>query len=563
MSLKRKIPPKNYYTGKSKIHGKGVFAKKDFPAGSLVGKLHTIKPGEEYDYTTLGKNYNHSDTPNAVNVVDDKMSRHLVTTKDIKKGEELTADYRLQPDLEQPEDFGKTSLQNGGVAEKEADKYQFNWGDQPEVGGLTSPVSSILPEKVNYKYSDVGLEDYGKVLAAGPAAPLIFPSETKQIAKSMFVDPVVRLKNKGFMQVLKDLGYTTADIVALGYNQLTNPGPFSSTTLTKAMTETNPITGLPYGEGAESALDVSTYLGLGIGAVAKTGAKQLITKGIPKVISKTKATIPNPKFAKGYDYAKTTPGTTLTEAEIQLAVNKNLARINHPDYIAKRAANTGESVKQIQKEIAKYTKEMKNMEYSFRPSERGAGEYFRPKFGNLGLGRININPSSRRKMIGVLDHEIKHGVSPAARGTYYGGPYKNYPNLPIQKSNFPLSKNRSWFNKKVDKFFGEKVGKKWHYYDMPSEQQVRFNRFEDIMHKMGVPKKKIYSAEDVDKGMDFLNKTRKMNQNPNLDIIRWLQNSIKKGEKFDRTAFRELLNKAWVVPAAVGLNENYKHGGTI
>jgi hypothetical protein len=325
--MKRKIPPKNYYTGKSKIHGKGVFAKKDFPAGSLVGKLQERR--KRKGFTTLAKNHNHSEVPNSANIEDDKMSRHLVTTKDVKKGEELTIDYRLQPDLEQPEDFGKTSLQNGGVAEKEADKYQFNWGEQPEVGGLTSPVSSILPEKVNYKYSDVGLGDYGKVLAAGPAAPLIFPSETRQIAKSMFVDPAVRLKNKGFIQVAKDLGYTTADIVALGYNQLTNPGPFSSTTLKKAMTETNPITGLPYGEGAESALDVSTYLGLGIGAVAKTGAKQLITKGIPKAISKTKAAV-SPKNIKEIVAKK-------LESEGNLKVLNKIAEVASKNPVTKKA----------------------------------------------------------------------------------------------------------------------------------------------------------------------------------------------------------------------------------
>jgi SET domain-containing protein len=45
--------------------------------------------------------YNHSDTPNCYNKkINNK--RYLVTLHAIPRGEELTADYRLQPDLEQP-----------------------------------------------------------------------------------------------------------------------------------------------------------------------------------------------------------------------------------------------------------------------------------------------------------------------------------------------------------------------------------------------------------------------------------------------------------------------------
>jgi hypothetical protein len=49
-------------------------------------------------------------------MVDNK--RYLVTSRDIKKGEELTTNYKLQPDLEQPEDFnikeGKMTPQKDG-----------------------------------------------------------------------------------------------------------------------------------------------------------------------------------------------------------------------------------------------------------------------------------------------------------------------------------------------------------------------------------------------------------------------------------------------------------------
>ncbi len=98
-------PDKKYYIADSKIHGKGVFASEDIPKGTTVGLLHIIiKLRFDYDFTELGKSYNHSDTPNCINeLIDGK--RYLVTLRDVAKDEELTADYTLQPDLEQPSGF--------------------------------------------------------------------------------------------------------------------------------------------------------------------------------------------------------------------------------------------------------------------------------------------------------------------------------------------------------------------------------------------------------------------------------------------------------------------------
>ena len=44
--------------------------------------------------------YNHSDDPNCTNIRHGD-TRYLVTIKPVKKGEELTADYRFQKDLEE------------------------------------------------------------------------------------------------------------------------------------------------------------------------------------------------------------------------------------------------------------------------------------------------------------------------------------------------------------------------------------------------------------------------------------------------------------------------------
>ena len=139
---------KKYYTGKSKIQGKGAFAKQSLKPGDFIGKVHTInQPYVDYDFTDLGRNHNHSENPNVQNVLVGN-ERHLVATKPIKKGQELTSNYRLQPDLEQPEDFKKggwldkysPTAENGiegtmgGLTDK-GFNYNGAWGGQFQDGG--------------------------------------------------------------------------------------------------------------------------------------------------------------------------------------------------------------------------------------------------------------------------------------------------------------------------------------------------------------------------------------------------------------------------------------------
>jgi hypothetical protein len=96
---------KKYYVDESQIQGKGVFATKDIKKGETIGLLHNIiEMGSNYKFTELGKFHNHSDNPNCHNELVDGNKRYLVATRDIPEGEELTTDYRLQSDLEQPID---------------------------------------------------------------------------------------------------------------------------------------------------------------------------------------------------------------------------------------------------------------------------------------------------------------------------------------------------------------------------------------------------------------------------------------------------------------------------
>ena len=105
-TLTRKLYENKYYIDNSNIQGIGAFADNNYPTGTIIGKLHDMPNNinSNYNFYELGKSYNHSDTPNCENLLHNN-TRYLVTIQPIQKGEELTADYRLQPDLEQPEHF--------------------------------------------------------------------------------------------------------------------------------------------------------------------------------------------------------------------------------------------------------------------------------------------------------------------------------------------------------------------------------------------------------------------------------------------------------------------------
>jgi hypothetical protein len=93
--------------GKSNIAGQGVLATQNIPKGKLLGLTHVFKQGGILaSITDLGKKHNHSTTPNAASI---RLGNHryIYTIKPIKSGDEITVDYRKQPELEQPKDNWK------------------------------------------------------------------------------------------------------------------------------------------------------------------------------------------------------------------------------------------------------------------------------------------------------------------------------------------------------------------------------------------------------------------------------------------------------------------------
>ncbi len=89
----------------SNVQGLGLFATKDFDADVVLGIVHILDKNFPHGAirTALGAFYNHSEDPNCKNIKGywhQKPVCYLVTTRDIKAGEELTAKYTLYKDFD-------------------------------------------------------------------------------------------------------------------------------------------------------------------------------------------------------------------------------------------------------------------------------------------------------------------------------------------------------------------------------------------------------------------------------------------------------------------------------
>ena len=90
--------PESLTIKKSGIHELGLFADQDIKQGTNLGMSH-IKLDDKIIRTPLGGFINHANEPNCVKVElllsDDSHRKkwNLMTTQDIKKGEELTLRY--------------------------------------------------------------------------------------------------------------------------------------------------------------------------------------------------------------------------------------------------------------------------------------------------------------------------------------------------------------------------------------------------------------------------------------------------------------------------------------
>ena len=106
--------PKQLTIKKSPIEGLGLYATEDIKKNSYLGVTHIRDEQFENKYirTPVGGFYNHSNEPNVIRMVSDALPKmkfgdlvdqeksdakymFLITIKDIKAGEEITANYNL------------------------------------------------------------------------------------------------------------------------------------------------------------------------------------------------------------------------------------------------------------------------------------------------------------------------------------------------------------------------------------------------------------------------------------------------------------------------------------
>ena len=83
--------PDNLELRPSEIHGYGVFALEDIPAGQMLGMSHINAP--ELIRTPLGGYINHSMNPNCIRILEGNRW-YLQSIADISDGEEITLMYK-------------------------------------------------------------------------------------------------------------------------------------------------------------------------------------------------------------------------------------------------------------------------------------------------------------------------------------------------------------------------------------------------------------------------------------------------------------------------------------
>ena len=294
-----------------------------------------------------------------------------------------------------------------------------------------------------------------------------------------------------------------------------------------------------------------------------------------KALRKADNILPNP--TKGTDYIWETVNKNvkgdlpegLAKQDIADIIETKVSWIESPEYASRRMATTGETAKQVAKDVEKLKNRYQNTKITFGeiPEKKTLG-YYQAQSSIKG-DKILIDPTKHKSLesiIGTIDHEIDHALSPASKNHNL---YKNYPFLSTKEGDIlrkSQKENPQSFLSKLIK--GDKSYNNV-YLEGPAEQQVRFNRLnQKIREDLGLTRNKGELTEtQFDEWADKQNEDRFVSVSKGHDDVVDLLGA--KSDNVKRSDIVKALNKAWItVPAiglglgAGGLNQEKKGGST-
>jgi hypothetical protein len=222
--------------------------------------------------------------------------------------------------------------------------------------------------------------------------------------------------------------------------------------------------------------------------------------------------------------------------------------LNSEEAIKRNMTATGKSREAVIKENNEIIKQLNKTTLNVLDdkADMAAGVYSQNKKNPV----INLfNTGNEEQLLNVADHEIKHAVSQQAIRSHDGlidlvtNPYKKYPTVNVKK----------WY----DNFIPGETTSKWA--SNAPEQQVVSKRIMDLVEKTQGVKRGTQLTDDNIKGVtDLLNKEIKNGNPQNSDIVAMLSSFKSKFGKNYYPIVKDMVNKAYLAPVAIGAAALYK-----
>jgi len=268
--------------GKSKIQGDGMFTTRPFREGEMIGLAHE----DDQPATELGRMHNHDEANPTMISRKIGNQRYVFANRDLEAGEELTTNYRMQPELEQPEDFQKggqiPKAQGGGALKtlrgiKEALPTIYS-------GFVPSPVMNPT-ELARFKDLNTLLSEYS------------FTGIPKNISGTLSIEDIEKFRDiqrnasrQKLKTILQNANVTKQDLITI----LGNPG--YNKTLLKGQTDFdmagNPI--VTYGEDFDAAERARQE-------IERLSADELLDKVERAIVSTGERGLIKPSFETRFD----------------------------------------------------------------------------------------------------------------------------------------------------------------------------------------------------------------------------------------------------------------------